>query len=371
MARFSFTGEISLNDISSKNPYIKEGKTDGGKGSEYKSFNAAVKSAQNNKAYLELFGMVQKTIKTFDNDPNKANKIEISWGDRFDPEVIKSVAGFRKHVYKGDTDNRSEFIADYDFVEFLASKYDDLKSGKYTITGTTRANVYQGKVTQRFVIQNVYAANEDAVNALKVHDVLYWNKDSVDTSDWKEEKKITINGYVSEYINKDEGTKYIPFTAILDCSKIDFSNEKHMKLLKFKLAGLGLELDGDKVKCKFKNTNYYKQAVEFNYYNGSEEVEFDESMLTDYQREMLNLGLKELKDFRPSGSTFGERKTEYKIVSFDSKGEFEDGLVEVGKASEFEEDIFYPAEEESVKDLEEKKETMKVPEAPEDEDLFG
>lgn len=367
MARFSFTGNLNLNGLDSKVPYYREGKTSSGK--NYKIFNASVVAAKNNRAYVECFGMVQDVIKTMDNESPKANKVEIAWNDRKDPDVVKSVAGFRKHVYKTD-DARKEYIADYDFVEDLIKDAEELKNGKYTITGTTSVNVYQGKISQRYNIQSVYAVAEDAKCGLKVNDIFYWNKDGVDTANWSDEKKIYLNGYVSEYVDKE--MQYIPFTAVLDCSKLDFENEKHMKMLKFKLSGLGLSLIDGKIKCVFKKNNYYKQNIEFAYNNGAEEVPFDESLLTDFQKEQIELGLKTVDDFKPAGSTFGERKVEYKIVGFNSKGEFENGYVEADSESDFEEHIYIAPKEESLDDIEKKPTESKTEvEEDDDDDLFG
>ncbi len=368
--RFTFTGEIALNGLETNNPYHRTGKT--AKGDKYESFNLSVVAKKNNRAYAEVFGMVQDKIKTMDTDNNK---IEIDWSDRNDADIIKSIAGFKKHVVKFD-DERKEFISDYDFVQYLAENADVLKEKRVTVTGQTQASIYKGKISHRFQIQNIYEANEDAKNQLRVSGEYFFNKNSFDFNDWNSEKKIIVNGYISTYINKDLQNKYVPLTTILDCSKIDMENEKHVKLLTYKLMMLGCELVNDKPKCKLKNNNFYKMATTFAYQNGAEEVEFTEDMLTDTQKELLELGVKTLEDFKPSGSTYGERVQVYKIVDFDVRGDYEDGIVDTDlKESEFEEEIYIPEEEETVEELEEKaskkKEEKSKKVEDDDDDLFS
>lgn len=168
---------------------------------------------------------------------------------------------------------------------------------------------------------------------------------------------------------------YIPQTVVFNASKIDFDNEKHVKLLSFKLKQIGLALDGDKVKSNLKPKKVYKLQIICSYINGAEEMEITEDMLTANQREAISLGLKKLEDFR-TGSVFGNRITEYRLVDFNLRGDYEDGCIILDDSiSEFEENIYIPEKEESVDELE--KSTKKSdPESEsvstsDDEDLFS
>ena len=367
--RFSFTGNINLNGLETKNPYHRTGKTSSGKA--YESFNLSVVAEKNNRGYAEVFGMVQDTIKTMDTDNNK---VEISWDDRNDPDVMKSIAGFKKHIVKIG-DERKEFISDYDFVQYLAKNVDELKDKRVTVTGQTSVNIYNGKMSYRFTIQNIYEANEDTKNQLRVITPYYFNKNSFDFSDWNSEHKIIINGYVSSYIDKDSGNKYTPLTTVLDCSKIDWENEKHVKLVNYKLKMLGCELSDDKPKCKLKGNNFYSIATVLAYQNGAEQVDFSEDMLTDTQKELIELGVKTLDDFKPSGNVYGNRVQIYKVVDFDIRGDYEDGIVNTDMSeSEFEDETYVPTQSESVEDLEKSATKSKKTEdenEDEDEDLFN
>ena len=372
--RFSFTGNLNLNGLETKNPFHRVGTTSSGK--PYESFNVSVVAEKNNRAYTEVFGMVQDKIKTMDTDNNK---VEIDWEDRNDPDIIKSVAGFKKHVVKLG-DERKEFISDYDFVKYLASHADDLKDIKATVTGQSSVNVYNGKISQRFTIQNIYEADDESKNQLRITTPYYFNKNSFDFSDWNTEHKIIINGYIQTYIDKDTGNKYVELPTVLDCSKINWDNEKHVNLVKYKLKMLGCDLVDNKPKFKSKGSNFYSIATILAYQNGAEQVDFTEDMLTDTQKELLELGVKTLEDFRPAGNVYGERVQIYKIVDFDIRGDYENGYVDTELSeSEFEDEIYVPIKPESVEDLEEEEEekpskknkNVEPEDSDDDEDLFG
>ena len=57
---------------------------------------------------------------------NDNNKIEISKEDRFDQEVIDTVASYKKNVVKFG-DERKAFISAYDAVEYIANNIDEFK----------------------------------------------------------------------------------------------------------------------------------------------------------------------------------------------------------------------------------------------------
>ena len=157
--RFNATGSLMFNSLESKLPWKREGKTKNG--DKYMSVNIAIASTKANRMMGECFGMVSDEIKTMDTDNEK---ISIDWSDRNDPDVISKVANYKKHVIALDDDTRKEFIADYDFVKFIEEHIDELKDGKFMVTGTSSLNEYQGKISQRFQIQNIYRVDDDAKN---------------------------------------------------------------------------------------------------------------------------------------------------------------------------------------------------------------
>lgn len=249
MANFMFTGELKLNALDSRNPFIRKGTTKSGL--DYATFGAAIVEAENNRAFVELFGQDVDTVRTFDTDNNK---IEVDKDDCFDADVIASVARYRKNII--NIIERKEFIRPYDAVKYLEEHASDFNGQRVTVTGQVNKNIYNGKITDRFQIQNIYLADPDAKNELRITLNEVWDADCIDTAEWKENKKIFINGYTETYIDKDNGNKYVPQQIILDASKLDFDKEKHLKAFKFRLSQLMLDMELGKIKTKQRRIRY-------------------------------------------------------------------------------------------------------------------
>lgn len=371
--RFSFVGKLQLNDESAKVPFVRSGKTKNG--NKYKSFSCGVKAADNNMAWnVELFGMDSDPIKTKDSN---GKDIQIERSDRFDKDVISDVASYRKNIIKID-DDRKEYISSYDAVEYLVEHEADLKNGRYRITGQVSKDFYEGKQRDRFQIQNVYqlAEDDDSKNELTCTTIYYLTKDAIDTADWNDEKKIIIDGYISTYISDEKKNMYVNQQIIFDASKINFENENHVNLLKFRLKMFGCELtDDNKIKVNLKSGKVYSINAILRYSNGAEAEEVTMDMLSETQKEAIQLGLKTLDDFK--GNVYGARVTVYRLVDFTLKDDYEDGIKDEDmKFSEFEEDI-YVASTLSSSDSKKKSKDVEVDLDKEDEgdeeleDLFG
>lgn len=376
MVRFSFTGKLEAKtDISSNGYFYRHGKTKDTKkdgkivpGKDYSSVNFQVVQEKNNRAFVEMFGMKSSTIKTMDTD---FKAIEIDWDERDDEDVKKSVANVKKNTIKID-DDRNDFIASYDAVEYIKDHINELNGKIVTITGQRSKNVYNGKISNRFQLSNIYTVDdEDSPKKLQVTMELFFNKESIDTADWADEKKLYINGYTEEYISDVKENRYVPQQIVFDCSKIDFKNEKHVKAVSFRLKMFGCELNGDKIVCKLKGKNMFQMGLITNYVNGSEKVEFTEDMLTPVQKEALELGLKTLDDFRPAGSVYGERVITYKLRDFDmrAEGKYAEGYIDTEIATdEFEEKIFSSEEPEKASEVLEAENDSNEED---EDDLFG
>lgn len=360
-SRFSFIGEIDANSLDARVPYYREIKSDKANGL---GLNLVVIAATNNRAFVEMAGFKNDVIKTYDPDGNELN---IDWDDRFD--ATDKVANYKKNVITLDGD-RHEFVSEYDFIKFVIEHIDEIKHKRFTATGQLKKNVYKGKISDKFVLQNLFEVKEDdeKKNQLRVVSEFFYNAEGIDTADWKKEKKLYINGYTKEYIDKDNKAVYVPRSVTFNCSKVDFENEMHVKRVKFKLALLNLGLDEDKITSKLKKSKYYAMSVVLSYSNGAEEIEFDESSLTPNQRLSIELGMKKLDDFKPKGSIYGNRVVEYKLVDYNLNGDYADGAVTLDEsASDFEDNI-YVVKTESLDDFE--KAMNKPVNDVDEEDLF-
>lgn len=344
-SRFSFCGTpvIPKQKADTKRPFCKEISKKDEKTKETKkmlSMSFGIKETDMNMAFVEAFDSQQKVIKTMDVDNEK---MDVDWDDRFDEDIIEKVANYRKYIVDlGDEHGgRQEFITAYDMIEHLREHLPNY-DGRVVVTGQFTRDWYAKKKTyfSKFRIQNVFAAPEERKNRLLLTMDLFYNKNSLDDSDFDENKKMTLDCYIEQYINKDEGRKYVPIQVVFSGAKYDLENEKHKKLFDYKMKYI-----------KVKNKNMVHIPWEIVLLRGAEEAEFDESMLTDSQREQIELGIKSVDDFRPKGNIYGDRIDEFRLFEPKLEGDYADGVLECDDtADEFEEKIFIPAADETMEE---------------------
>lgn len=342
-ARFSFVGTpvIPKQKSDTKRPFCKEGEyTDKQTKKKRKtlSLNFGVKESDSNMAFVEAFDSVQPTIKTMDTDNEK---MDVDWDDRFDADIIDKVASYRKYIVDLGEDHggRQEFITVYDMIEFLREHLPDY-DGRVVVTGQFTRDWYAKKKMyfSKFRVQNVFAAPDERKSRLLITADLFYNKNSLDDSDYDESKKMTLDCYIEQYINKDEGRKYVPIQCVFSGAKYDPENERHKKLLAYKMKYL-----------KVKSKEMVHIPWEIVLLRGAEEADFDESMLTDSQREQVELGIKTVDDFRPKGNIFGDRIDEFRLFDPKLEGDFADGVLDADdKGEEFEEKIYQPPMDETM-----------------------
>ena len=366
--RFNFVGEIVLPKKDGKRPLFKEmTKKVDKKTRNMVSLNFGVKESDTNMAFVEAFDGEQETIKTMNTDNEKIN---IDWADRFDEDVVDKVAGYKKYTLDlgEDFGGRQEFVTLYDFIKKAAELLPQYK-GKVAVVGQMVKEFYKDTWYDKFKVQNIYAVDSERKSRLSITADVYYGKDSVDKTDFKEDKKIYLDGYIPQYIDKDNGTKYVPQRFVFSAEKYDLeNNEKHKKLYDFKMKFIDV-----------KGKTMVHIPWECVLINGAETVEWTEDMLTDAQKEMCELGIKTPEDFKPRGKIVGDRINEIRLLQPVLKDDFADGLVDTEtKFSEFEEDIFTPTKDEKIEDIEKSEKVEKEDDKPpfdtdnsvSDDDLF-
>lgn len=362
-SRFSFCGTpvIPKQKADTKRPFCKEITKKDEKTKETKkmlSMTFGIKETDMNMAFVEAFDSQQKVIKTMDTDNEK---LDVDWDDRFDEDIISKVASYRKYIVDlgDDHGGRQEFITAYDMIEHLREYLPDY-DGRVVVTGQFTRDWYAKKKMyfSKFRVQNVFAAPEERKNRLLLTMDLFYNKASLDDSDFDESKKMTLDCYIEQYINKDEGRKYVPIQVVFSGAKYDLENEKHKKLFDYKMKYI-----------KVKNKNMVHIPWEIVLLRGAEEAEFDESMLTDSQREQVELGIKTVEDFRPKGNVYGDRIDEFRLFEPKLEGDYADGVLECDDtADEFEEKIYVPAQDETMEEAKKNSKSSSKTKKDEDED---
>lgn len=362
-SRFSFCGTpvIPKQKADTKRFFCKEITKKDEKTKETKkmlSMTFGIKETDMNMAFVEAFDSQQKVIKTMDTDNEK---LDVDWDDRFDEDIISKVASYRKYIVDlgDDHGGRQEFITAYDMIEHLREYLPDY-NGRVVVTGQFTRDWYAKKKMyfSKFRVQNVFAAPEERKNRLLLTMDLFYNKASLDDSDFDESKKMTLDCYIEQYINKDEGRKYVPIQVVFSGAKYDLENEKHKKLFDYKMKYI-----------KVKNKNMVHIPWEIVLLRGAEEAEFDESMLTDSQREQVELGIKTVDDFRPKGNVYGDRIDEFRLFEPKLEGDYADGVLECDDtADEFEEKIYVPAQDETMEEAKKNSKSSSKAKKDEDED---
>lgn len=342
---FKFVGKVEINSLDSKVAPYRTGNTKSG--APYASFNMSVVPDKSNRAYVEVFGMKRDEIATKDVD---GNDIRINWEDRDDPDVMKRVAYYRRFTIEMDG-VRHDFISDYDFVQFLIENMNTIKGKIFIVRGGVKPNVYNGKVSLRYTF-NSMIEDAEAKPGMTVSNIFYYGSEDIDIADWKQSKTINVNGYTSQYFDKDTGSKYVSTPFVIDCSKADLSNSDVAKKLAFKLKQLGIELENDSIKVKIKRDAIVSVPAECTYINGNEEIPFDESQLSPNQRTAIELGINTIDDFKPKGNIYGARVSLLKYKSSDLRSPYDDGCkVEDVSAKDFKDMIFKETVTETVADL--------------------
>lgn len=331
--KFNFSGKLKVNGSDSKYPSYRSGVTSNG--NPYISLTLFISNAENNSGAVELYGQQQdELLFTLDNE-----KIKIPWDERRDKDNVEKIPNYMKYTVLID-DDRQDFLSSYDAIHFIWDNIDNIKGKAVRATGRIKKNEYNGNITDRFEIQNFYTIDESKFS-LNTKEEIYLNKESFDFSNFKEDKKIYINAFTKEYMSKEHPNVYVPKVFIIDCSKVDFENEKNVQLLNGRWLPISLSYAKGKFSIGLKSNKMYSILVDTHYKNGAELEEFTEDMLTPLQKSQLELGIKTLEDFRPAGQTYGDRITEFRLFNCDIRGDYKNGAIQLDcSMSEFEEDIY-------------------------------
>ena len=221
--------------------------------------------------------------------------VEFKYKDR--EKYIGELAEFKKFVFVNG-EERHEFATEYDYSMFVHDKLssDEVKGKTFKIIGEIEYSNYTNPTTNEtktyinYNINRIYVVKDDVDQFATANIDLFINEDAIDDSKVVEEGIFTVSGYVPQYDGKKKSDK--GYFQMLEYP-LNISEEK--RELKFnKLKGLLDVSDCELAKIGFK----------VNLINRVEEVDFDISMVTDEEKELLELeiiSLSELKDKYGSG----------------------------------------------------------------------
>lgn len=288
-----------------------------------------------------------KSGKSDSGEKIKGEKLQIPWKDRFKPEVVANVAEFKKFVidieeygkrYKLEkavekfnegtlsddellelgTDNilkefedskskRKEFIDISDFADYMQKL---ISSGKvndklFKVMGDILYTEYKGKYYKKLVPNRTYLAEEGAIPYSTGQITLFFNKNSLDDSLLKKTQKYYVNGFIRNYDHDKKEEIAVPVTLVIDTSK----DEEDPKIKKLNAMMIN--------QFTVKDKSWKELGLKVKMLDGAQKMEITMDMLSDFQKELLELEAITLDEIRKElgGDVYGDKVEEMVIIN--------------------------------------------------------
>lgn len=250
------------------------------------------------------------------NESGKNEAVTIKWGDRFNEDIVATIANYR--TYTVDTEIAADreaieksgdaaaidaskkkhkvFITAIDFVKWLdkVTSNEKTRDWIWKVTGEVEYSYSKGNWYRNFVPRRVYhvdpATEQQCVGTIKTffaHDCVSEGEDC-----------YYFNTYTQYYDQQCKKNCFTPMPLVIP--------KMHAKANGF--AKLFSKADVDEVR---------EFGVNVIYVNGAQRVQITEDMLSDDQKELLEMGMITMADIRKElGDTvYGAKKTETRIES--------------------------------------------------------
>lgn len=309
---FTMVGNLSVGKDSDKHRAFEDKLTD--KGGIFRSLKLNMKS--NNdffspqiKGFLNSAKKSDGTINVNDSDiysleqdsEGKYNSVKFKYKDK--EKHMKNMAEFKKMVFVNDNE-RYEFCNEFDYSEFV---YNELTSGKFDnakfrvigeieYTSWFNEKTNQEQTFTNYSVNRIYVVPDDTEEEATANMEMYITEDCINEDRLEEENLLVVNGYIPQYDGKKKAD--IGFYK-----SIEYPLNAEGELAQRKLKVIKkLLLDN------FDENQLCKIGFKVDLINRREQLEFDESMLSDDEKEMVELGLMDMKDLEAQyGMGMGSR----------------------------------------------------------------
>lgn len=248
-------------------------------------------------------------------------KLEVKWNDRFNEDIVNSVAGYKKFVVDTDTfahrksleeegldeelekskKKRKEFLHTSDFIDYLRKVLDNEKSKDmvFRVTGSMDFSYSAEKDTyyRTFTPQKITRVPDDTKQICEGSMKVYFSENAVDDTMADETGDIVFNAYTQSYFSNIKGNAFVPMS--------------------FKISKDAPKAKGFvKLFNKAEDESVKELGITCDFINGAKRVEISEEMLSDEQREMIDMGMVTFEDIRAElgGSVFGDRVSEIRLT---------------------------------------------------------
>lgn len=255
-------------------------------------------------------------VKTFKYNTNgKDEAITVKWEDRNNPEIVATVSNYKTYTVDTETSQaRKEieesgdkaaleaskkkhkiFITAIDFVKWLdkVTSNEKTKDWVWMVTGEVEYSYSKGNWYRNFVPRRVYhvddATEHKCVGTIKT----FFTEDCVNDDN---DDVVIFNTYTQYYDQQCKKNCFTPMPLVIA--------KDHPKAKGFQK--LFSKAEGDEVR---------EFGVNVIYINGAQKVEITEDMLSDEQKELLEMNMITMDDIcRELGDTvYGEKKTETRL----------------------------------------------------------
>lgn len=280
-----------------------------------------------NVQWLEAVALVYKNEKTGDIDEKKNRiltlkhiengkdeKLEVKWTDRFDEDIVASVAGYKKFVIDTNTfayrreledkgldeelekskKKRKEFIHASDFVDYLKKVLDNEKSkdmvfhikGSMGFSYSKKNDLYY----RTFTPQKITRVPDDTEQICEGSMKVYFSENAVDDTMADETGDIMFKAYTQSYFSNIKSNAFVPmsFTINKDAEMAEGFQMLFEDVEDGKVMELGIIVD---------------------LINGSQRVKITEDMLSDKQKKMIAMKMTTLEKISEElgGSVRGDK----------------------------------------------------------------
>lgn len=260
-----------------------------------------------NKHLLSLKSWIKKdgVIYSFSKPTaeGKGESLQIPFVDRLKPEVLDTVADFKKFTVSLSEDEKFHYISEWDFIDKIIEilNNDTYKNQQFKIRGQVEVsyNDTTGKWYSNYIPQKIYLVGDNEEEYSRLSSVVYFNANSLDTTAVEETGKAYLNAFTREYDSNRK--EFLPYPISFAFSKGTPELDKQFQFWKKKFHV---------------NDNSWKEfGVVSDIINGSEKKEITLEMLDDEQKEEIELGLISLEDIQREmgGNIVGDFIREYRL----------------------------------------------------------
>ena len=276
------------------------------------NFNLQIKSFMNNVKRTSdgTLNVNDSTIYTILDNDGKYESTNFKYKDK--DKYEDRIANFRKLVFVDENEERVECSNEFDYSMAIHSilKSDAYKDKKFKVQGNIEYSSYtnpktkEEKIYTNYNVQRIYIINDEAEEKALSNIEFYITEDCLDDSRLEEENLLVVNGYIPEYNSKKKAD--IGFYQSFEYPLGD-DNEKAKKMAK---------LINKMLLDNFDDNELCKMGYRVNLINRREEVPFNEDMLSDEEKELLEFGLIDLDTLKQQyGAGMGATQRRMEISS--------------------------------------------------------